>query len=159
MSKKLDKLAAETKRLTLLRQVQDGAITLPEAARRVSLADNIERFPKGERERVGAFLHALIKDGTHTQIVVEIADNLLEMQRDGRLRIYALNESGNDRDRDLARTEAAKLPPMPHPALMHLRNAGREIARAARHMNGDGWCDDIRQDINSKITSLKDNAA
>jgi len=142
--------------------VKKGSLSLPEAARRSKLAEKVDAFPADERDRARAFLQGVVDRGNHTSTAVELADNLLGMPEEDRLRIYVLNESDDERDNSLAMTEAAQLPPMPHPALPHLRDAGRSVARAMRTIDSDAGAASlkrIRDDLAAVISTLKEKAA
>jgi ParB-like chromosome segregation protein Spo0J len=144
----------------LFEQVKDGTISLPEAARRSALAEKIDRFPEDERDDAKTFLHSVIDDGNHTRIAMGLADNLLEMPAEDRLRLFVMSQSENPRERSLARTEAANLPPEPHPSLPPARDALRELAKAARHLNGDSNLSaqyrSARGEIETFVTMLKE---
>lgn len=143
-------------------EVRAGRLSLAEAARRQKIAERIARFPEDERDRAAGFLKDVTDAGNHTAKVIELADNLLAKPEEERVRIYVLHESEGARDRSLALTEAAGLPPMPHPALAHLRDAGRAVARAARHMDDPSDAvrlDGLRAEISDIVSSLKEHAA
>jgi hypothetical protein len=150
--------------LDLLEQVRSGEISLAEAAQRQALAERVERLPKTERERACEFLTGVLERGNHLRTVIGLADNLLAMPRKERLRIYVLSKSDKPRERSLALTEAAKLPPMPHPAWIPLQEAVRQIRRSARHLKDDGIeeddgsrqsCRNAEAEIRAVIATLK----
>lgn len=145
----------------LFDQVKTGEISLPEAGRRSALAEKIEAFPDDEREQAESFLRAVADNGNHTAKVIELADNLLSKPEEERVRIYVLHESEDPQDQSLALTEAAGLPPMPHPALPHLREAGRSLAKARRHVSPSEavHIDRLRSEISDILSSLKEPAA
>jgi len=163
-------------------EVKKGSLSLPEAARRSKLAEKVDAFPADERDRARAFLQGVrnagklarpddqidIRRPLEDELLVLLrhaaqhADNLLGMPEEDRLRIYVLNESDDERDNSLAMTEAAQLPPMPHPALPHLRDAGRSVARAMRTIDSDAGAASlkrIRDDLAAVISTLKEKAA
>jgi hypothetical protein len=145
----------------LFDEVKAGTMTLPEAARRATLNKKLTEFPEDERGRAGAFLHHVIAEGNHSSTAVELADNLLAKPAEDRLRIYVFHESEDPREQSLALTEAANLPPMPHPALPHLRDAGRAIAKARRYFNGDASSERlkvVRSEIDAVISTLQEGA-
>jgi hypothetical protein len=146
----------------LFDEVKAGRMTLAEAGRREAIASKVEQLPTDERGRASSFLGGVIADGNHSSTAVEMADNMLAMPAEERLRIYVLHESDDPRERSLALTEAANLPPMPHPALPHLRDAGRAIAKARRHFNGDASGERlkvVRSEIDAVISTLQEGAA
>jgi hypothetical protein len=146
----------------LFEDLKSGKKTLAQAAREAALTERLRGFPDDERERAAAFLHHVVAEGNHSSTAVELADKLLAKPAEDRLRIYVFHESDDPRERSLALTEAANLPPMPHPALPHLRDAGRAIAKARRHFNGDASGERlkvVRSEIDAVISTLQEGAA
>lgn len=115
-------------------QVRAGAMTLAQAADHQAIGARIEELPEDERERANAFLKSLIAAGNHTSHVVDMAGKLPAKPIEERLRIYALHENGGERERSLAITSAANLPPMPHPSLKPVTDARRLLRKAQKRM-------------------------
>lgn len=145
----------------LFEEVKSGNLSLAEAARRQKIAEKIQAFPEDERPKAEKFLRGVVERGNHTAKAVELADSLLQKPEEDRVRIYVLDESDDPKDQSLALTEAAGLPPMPHPALTHLRDASRSLAQAGRYLDGlDGKrLNGFRSEINSIVSTLKESAA
>lgn len=145
---------------TVLAEVAAGNIDIAEGARRVELSKRVNSLPPDERSRARTFLDDVGAVGTHTRKLIELADNLHEMPVEDRLRIYGLHESDDARQKSLAMTEAAKLPPMPNPALVHLREAARSLQKAESTLTGESLvrCQALREEIKTIIPTVKEAA-
>jgi hypothetical protein len=89
----------------------------------------IEKIPEDERPLVAALVD---QPGIPAKNAIGIMRNLASQTKPSRERIYTLAESVDSRDRSLALTEAAAMPPMPDPRLALLSDARKILHKAAK---------------------------
>lgn len=92
------------------------------------------KLPDEQRQKAVALVS---EPGIPPKDAIKVFRNISDMASPERDRIFGLAASDDSRDRDLAVTEAAKLPPMPDPRLTLLDDATRAIRTAARQFPND----------------------
>jgi ParB family chromosome partitioning protein len=97
-------------------------------------AEALDKLPETERP---AIVKLIDQPGIPPRDAIRTIQNVTRKPADERQRIIELSQSHDDRDRTLALTEAAALPPMPDPRLELLRQAREAITKAARLYPGD----------------------
>jgi hypothetical protein len=142
----------------LLEQVAKGDLTLGQAAAQASIIRQMGEFPKDEHAAVDKFVEVAVADGTPPAMVKVLLDNVAAMPTEERVRVYSLAKSDKPRERVLALTEAAKIPPVPHPGITPLRDVLHHLSVAVRAGVDRQWCSDIRRQIEAKINQLKEEA-
>lgn len=90
-------------------------------------AEQLEKIPEPERPKISKLLD---QPGIPPQAAIPILSNLNQMPPAERAEVYALNESADSRDRDLAITKAAQMPPMPDPRLKLIGDATTALRKA-----------------------------
>ncbi len=94
----------------------------------------LDALPENERPRAVALVD---QPATPSEEAVKMLRYLREHSPQQRQEIYQLNESDDPRDRSLAITTAASMPPMPDPRLHLLRDARRCVRSAQKLSEGD----------------------
>lgn len=103
--------------------------------------DMLRKLPEPERAEAAALID---QPGIPPDRAIPILTNLAEMPAPERGEVFRLHRSTDDRDRDLALTKAANLPPMPDPQYLifaaardWLKKARQELERATRSFPGE----------------------
>ena len=86
--------------------------------------EKLEKLPEDERSEAAALLD---QPGIPPTEAVKILRNMAEKKPAERKEIYGLSKSADDRERDLALTKAAALPPMPDPRIIYLLDVIRSL--------------------------------
>lgn len=118
--------------------------------------EKLERIPEPDRQAAVALVN---QPGTPPKVAVAILGNLAAMPAPERERVLTLAESDDHRDRSLAMTEAAKLPPMPDERIALLIDAVAALSKAARINSHDDMAGDIvicRDTVKNTLTNLKE---
>ena len=118
--------------------------------------EKLERIPEPDRPKVVALVN---RPGVPPKNAIEIIGNLAAMPAPERERVLTLAESDDHRDRSLAMTEAAKLPPMPDERIALLIDAVAALSKAARINSHDDMAGDIvicRDTVKNTLTNLKE---
>lgn len=89
----------------------------------------LDEMPKADRK---TFAQMLGEPGIPSTKALKMLSNLSGMSDDKRDRVRRLYESKDPRERSLARTQAAKLPPMPDPRIELLEEARQRVSRARK---------------------------
>lgn len=100
----------------------------------VEAAEKIEGLPQQDREPAVKLMGEAAQD---PRLSLRILDNLIEKPVQERREIFRLYGSDNKEDVSLAKTKAAKLPPIPPPRLMDLSQALHWIKKAASRKRDD----------------------
>lgn len=115
-------------------EVKRGEKSLSEAAAEEAIDDAIGALPEDERPRARNIIE---RPGVPKVDAVEMAQRVAAKPQEERIRLYSLNESEDEEERDLALTEAAGRPPMPHPAIDDLYVARIKLRSAQNKVEGN----------------------
>lgn len=115
-------------------EVKRGEKSLSEAAAEEAVDDAIGALPEDERPRARNIIE---RPGVPKVDAVEMAQRVAAKPQEERIRLYSLNESEDEEERDLALTEAAGRPPMPHPAIDDLYVARIKLRSAQNKVEGN----------------------
>lgn len=96
--------------------------------------EKLEKLPKPDRPKA---VDLVTQPGIPPRDGVEILNNLAKMPAEQRGRVFTLQESDDPRDRDLALTTAADLPPMPDPRIAILLEVVQALKRAEKAVPAD----------------------
>jgi hypothetical protein len=96
--------------------------------------EHLERMPEPERVKAAKLID---QPGIPPKQAVAVLGNLAAMPEPERAHVLDLSESTDQRDRSLALTEAAKVPPMPDPRLPLLSDAIEALRKAGRLFPAD----------------------
>jgi len=97
-------------------------------------AETLDKLPEEERP---AFVALIDQPGIPPRDAIRTLQNVVAKAPEERQKIIALSQSDDDRDRTLALTEAAAVPPMPDPRLMNCHKAIAEFRQAIKHYPND----------------------
>lgn len=86
--------------------------------------------------------------------VIAILRNLKKMKVTARRRIWKLSESSDPRDRGLALTKAAELPPMPDPRVYDLDEALKILRRSAKLFTDDPYVAPLN-DVIKQVSAIR----
>ncbi len=109
--------------------------------------EQLEKLPETERPQAVALL-----DELHPKTAVELLAKMAGKPEDERHEIYRLHESEDQRERDLAMTKAAELPPMPDPRLQPLREMQRTMRRWLKDYPDDAVNEQIGDALSALVT-------
>lgn len=114
--------------------VAKGETEILAAAKEIRLEKALARLPEDERDPARVLV---VQSGIPTSKAVEMVTNLTAKPTEERVRIYSLGTSTKPHERDLALTEAANMPPMPHPAIQSLNMAMQYLRDAHKRAEGE----------------------
>ena len=115
----------------------------------LAVRERLEAIPEEERDKASEVLSCAKL--LHPEDAVRLVSNMAEMKPSQREELYGLSKSDDPRDRELALTKAAKLPPMPDPRLASIDAALESLRRATKPFPNDP----LTPRIGSVITELK----
>jgi hypothetical protein len=94
----------------------------------------LEKLPEEERPVVVAMVG---EPGIPPKLAIELIRNVGDMKPDERKEICQLYQSNDPRDRSLAKTKAAQLPPEPDPRLFPISDAIQALQKCVRQFPND----------------------
>ncbi len=97
-------------------------------------AEALDKLPEDERPAIVALID---QPGIPPRDAIRTIQNVATKTEPERQKIIALSQSTDGRDRSLALTEAAAMPPMPDPRLISLLAMKREVRQMTRQFPGD----------------------
>jgi ParB-like chromosome segregation protein Spo0J len=116
------------------------------------IRERIEELPQTERDdAAGVIGCAKLMD---PDMAVTLVENLASKQPEERKQIYDLSKSADSRDKSLALTKAAELPPMPDPRLGILENILKSLQAAIKPFPDDPLTPELIQ-IHSTVRTVK----
>lgn len=119
-------------------------------------AETLDKLPEEERTEFAALID---QPGIPPRDAIRIVQNVASKPEPERKRIIELAHSADERDRSLALTEAAAMPPMPDPRLIPLLEMAREAKRLKKQFPNDPeapMLDDLVAQIDRIVTSINE---
>ena len=119
-------------------------------------AETLDKLPEEERTEFAALID---QPGIPPRDAIRIVQNVASKPEPERKRIIELAHSADERDRSLALTEAAAMPPMPDPRLIPLLEMAREAKRLKKQFPNDPEApllDDLVAQIDRIVASINE---